>query len=267
VAGPTAMPSSSRSLLREQVVDDERLAGLATRSQCLHQEAVAALPQRRERDQRSPGAQRRVELGRTEREPRLGDAFECSQTDVVERSPALVDPGRILAREKDAARRVECDACGGPGRREVLAPDGRLRPVDGLEGGLYVDQRALREAEIERGAPREHVRAECPPDLRDERRERGVDVAGQAARPHCLGQLRSWDGPDAVGGQVGECDSALTARQFLLDAAPAKADDHAPAELDPGGQGHQGSAKLAESQNRHNRHARPRFPRPNGRLS
>ena len=113
--------------------------------------------------------------------------------------------------------------------------------MDGLGGGFQVDP-GLGQAQPDRGAPVNGIRAEDPAQFGQQRVEPGVDRGWIGFTPQRLGQLVPGDVAVTVDHQVGEQQPALAAGQAGIQPLAVALDSQRPADLDPhrvrGRQGH-----------------------------
>src|SRR5919106_1575423 len=217
----------------QAIVDADCLGGVVARRERLHQKAVAALPERRKLDQGTGGALGRRQLRAAHREARRRDAFERTQAHVLEPTPALLDPGRVLPGQEAAVGNVERSPRGRPCARPLAKRDRGLGPVHAGAGCLEVDPRVRREDEPHLALPHQRLGAENTPQLREERRERGLCGARRVGRPERVREFVPSKRSRAVGREVDEEKTALTAGKGALEPLRAHLDDEAPAELNP----------------------------------
>src|SRR5919106_6867411 len=98
----------------QALVDADRLGGVVARRERLHQEAVAALPERREFDERAGRALGCRQLRAPHGVASRGDALERSQAHVLEPAAALLDPGGVLPGQEAAVGDAERGTRGRP---------------------------------------------------------------------------------------------------------------------------------------------------------
>ena len=114
-------------------------------------------------------------------------------------------------------------------------------------GRLEIDPGVPRKAEPQLGFALQNALTGGPPDLREERCERGFRGVRRAARPEDVYELGTGDHPRPVRREVGEEQSALPSGECLLDALSGHLGDEAPAKLDPRAAARQGSSKVTAS--------------------
>ena len=212
-------------LLRDQrpaaLVGAQGLRVVACRRLCLHQQAVAALAERLQRDDLLGGSRRGSRIARGEADPR--QALERPHEDRAQLAASLVDPrGRLAREERPAGLRRRR----GGGRPCVVHRSGeeRLLGCGRLVGrGMDVDPGALREAELvapERARqPRRAVVVALPQhraQLAHEHRQGLLPRRGRRLAPEHVCQLVPRDGPAPGEDEAREEEASLPALEALL---------------------------------------------------
>ena len=204
------------------VVDAQRLGGVAACGQRLHQHAVAALAERRRRDDRARRALGRADPGAAQLERRRAHALERAQAHLLDVAAALLDPRMVVGEQERAGRRVERVVAGAAGLRPVRPPERGFCAL-GIRGrGLDVDPCVVRQGERELAPARERARAERAAQLREHRVQHLVGVGRRLARPQQRDQLVAADRPRAVPRQVRDQQPRLAAAQHDLPAARSR---------------------------------------------
>jgi len=103
--------------------------------------------------------------------------------------------------------------------------------VDGNDGRLGVDPRALGQREARLTATPENFGAESPPQLRQQHAERPVGVRGCRLLPRGGDQRVAGQRTMPVDYQVGQQQTALAARERTLDPATGDPHGHPAAEV------------------------------------
>ena len=133
----------------QPVVDEHGFGGVPTLLERFHQDPVAALAERSERDE-AVAALLGLGQGRsTESEPCRCDAFQPAQPNVIQPPPPVVQPGHVEALEQRSAGHVVRDACRAPGFGPLAGGHMRLGTVQRLERRLDVDERVGRQHELD----------------------------------------------------------------------------------------------------------------------
>lgn len=223
------------------VVHLQCLGGVSLGNERAHEQPVAALTMGSTPDQIVARPNGGVELGRPELEARLSDALERSQLDVLELTPPLGDPRRLVPGEQFAAGDVQRDAAGAPGVRPCGACHGTLRAMDRLGRRLDVDPR-LRKHEPDVAPALDSVGPENLAELRHERAHGVVDDRGRLLGPERLDECGSRDDPVTVQRQERERESSLAPRELSVHAAAIDPGVEPAAQLNPRAVSRQGFA-------------------------
>jgi hypothetical protein len=160
--------------------------------------------------------------------PAAARTSQRSQPERLDVAPALLEPRRVVAREKAAADDLEA----GVGRVGRLRRGGHaLGPGQRLDGGLQVDP-GVGERELDLAAARELLGPEHAAQAREQRGQRLPGIAGRPVGPQKVDQLVAADRAAPVDDEVGEDEPALAARE--RDLAPAALDPQRATEPDLG---------------------------------
>ena len=129
------------------------------------------------------------------------------------------------------------DVVGEPGRAPGFRPlalrDVRLGPVQRLERRLDVDERVVRQRELELGPSGQQLGPDDAAQLREQHAEPRLVVGRRLLAVDGDQQLVALDPTEPVEHEVGEEQLALSAGQRILDPPPVQPDHEPAAELDP----------------------------------
>ena len=187
------------------VVDRKCGGDVASRFERPHQEAVATLTVRLDRDQRPPGPFGGGDLAAAEAEPGLPDALERARLDGLQscgaapRSRARRSPSRNSRLAMCSATRPPSHACGqSPFATAVSAPWAALgRTSMSIHASAGSDEpRVL--------PPGRRSRRACDAAARARRRGSSPPFAGRLVWPEDGDELAARDRPHPVRGQIGE---------------------------------------------------------------
>src|SRR5215207_1344343 len=104
--------------------------------------------------------------------------------------------------------------------------------LEGRGGLVDVHDRVGRQLQAEFRASPNQLRAERPPQARQERAQRGRRIAGSGARPEGVDQLVARDRAVAVQNEVREQGAPQATRKLALEAAVAYLQSQLTAEVD-----------------------------------
>ena len=135
------MPSSSRSIAPQVLVDPQGLGGVAFRGERAHQHALSALPQRRGLDQGAARVAGGGELSATQPDACGRVGLEGTHAELFEVAPDLIDPRSVFSGQEPATGGEQRHLRGGPRTFPLLLHDGRLGPVDRFLGHFEIDRR------------------------------------------------------------------------------------------------------------------------------
>ncbi len=198
----------------------------------LHQEAVAALAERRACDQRARGALGDREVGVPPGQRTRGGALERGEPEFPELVAALVDPGQVHARQQLLLEHCEHGLRRRQRRLAFATGERGLGAVHRFLGGLDVDPCRGAKLQTQFMPADQRVCAEGTAQLGDEWVETAARVRQRPPRPEGLDQLAPSHGSTAVEDEVGEQYPALSTRESLFDPGPRHLERQVPAQRD-----------------------------------
>ena len=217
-------PELIAEAIAELAVDGEGFGQIVLPRERFHEEPIAALSQWSDSDELPAGSYGARQLGSADAQPAGGIALEGADVEEGQLVPDVVNPRGILSGEEVALGDEQCHEGGSPGTRPVLLGDGRLRAMNGLNGGFKIDP-GVRQVQLQSRAPLDRVRPQDSAQFGQERIEPGNDRRGVGFSPQRLGDLASRSLAMTVDDQIREEEAALPTGQVPLDA-PALALDN-----------------------------------------
>ena len=234
-ARPTGWsPSSSRSSTRSAVERLERLGLVAARGVRPHEQRVAGLAERGQLHELAGG-----ELGaqRARRRPASSDGLrqqlERLEPLLLLRGAVLLEPGGVERRHQRALVDVERGLRGGAGQLRVARPAPRARRQRAARPGPRRPRASAGSSNRSSERPCTQLRAERPPQARQQRAERGRRVPRGAARPERVDELVARGRAVAVQDEVGQQSAPKAPWKSALEAAAAYLQSQLTAEVDP----------------------------------